>query len=247
MSAFLTPDDTHDLCVGRRARVLCSRGNGVHSLWAFFFGKAPLSFVPFLERFGAIICPPWLGSSRCWGSEETEIAGNRRWSLLTSLREEFFISRSSAADESKLLEEDVLSVTSSYHLLIQQEVLCWLMVGWWRQRGYFWAFSACLPRVCRAAGGYEACASVRLDLQWRHEKGGVARSRLDERSLSGITSQLPWASHFFQIFIVRSCKHGINHIQPASIGISMLIMLTSKGGASTDMRRCPLGVLASKK
>ncbi len=27
--------------------------------------------------------------------------------------------------------------------------------------------------------------SARLDLQWRHEKGGVARSRLDERSLSG--------------------------------------------------------------
>ncbi len=27
-------------------------------------------------------------------------------------------------------------------------------------------------------------ATVRLDLQWRHEKGGVARSRLDERFLS---------------------------------------------------------------
>ncbi len=33
--------------------------------------------------------------------------------MLTSLREDFFISRSPAADESKLLEEDVLSVTSS--------------------------------------------------------------------------------------------------------------------------------------
>ncbi len=28
-------------------------------------------------------------------------------------------------------------------------------------------------------------ATARLDLQWRHEKGGVARSRLDERFLSG--------------------------------------------------------------
>ncbi len=28
-------------------------------------------------------------------------------------------------------------------------------------------------------------ATVRLDLQWRHEKGGVARSRLDEQFLSG--------------------------------------------------------------
>ncbi len=95
--------------------------------------------------------------------------------MLTSLREGFFISRSSAADESKLLEEDVLSVTSSDP-----------------------AGSALLAHgglmkdisVCRAAGGYEACASARLDLQWRHEKGGVARSRLDERSISGITSQL---------------------------------------------------------
>ncbi len=28
-------------------------------------------------------------------------------------------------------------------------------------------------------------ATVRLDLHWRHEKGGVAHSRLDERFLSG--------------------------------------------------------------
>ncbi len=28
-------------------------------------------------------------------------------------------------------------------------------------------------------------ATARLDLQWRHEEGGVARSRLDERFLSG--------------------------------------------------------------
>ncbi len=33
--------------------------------------------------------------------------------MLTSLREELFISRSSAADKGKLLEEDVLSLTSS--------------------------------------------------------------------------------------------------------------------------------------
>ncbi len=31
----------------------------------FSLGKAPLSFVPFLERIGATICPPRLGSSRC--------------------------------------------------------------------------------------------------------------------------------------------------------------------------------------
>ncbi len=57
--------DTHDLCVGRRARALCSRGSGVHSLWAFFFGKAPLSFVPFLKgNWGDHLPPQRLDPSR---------------------------------------------------------------------------------------------------------------------------------------------------------------------------------------
>ncbi len=74
-------------------------------------------------------------------------------------REEFFILRSTAADESKLREEDVLSVTSSDP-----------------------AVSALL-----AHGGLMKAERIFLG----SGKGGVARSRLDERSLSGITSQLP--------------------------------------------------------
>ncbi len=56
-------------------------------------------------------------------------------------REEFFISRSTAADESELREEDVLSVTSS------------------DPAGSALLAHGVLP--CRAAGGYEACASAR--------------------------------------------------------------------------------------
>ncbi len=69
---------TYAFCVWDklRARALCSRGNGVRSvhceLFSFFF---PLSFIPFLERIWSIIWPPRLGSSRCWGSNETEIGG----------------------------------------------------------------------------------------------------------------------------------------------------------------------------
>ncbi len=166
---------------GRRTRALCSRGNGVRSLWALFFGKSPLSFVPFLERIGAIICPPRLGSSRCWGSEETEIAAIADGACWRVWERNF----SSRARQQLTRVNCWRKMYCLLHLLIQQEVLCWLMVGWWRRRGYFWAFTACLPRVCRAAGGYEAYASARLDQQWRHEKGGVARSRLDEWSLSG--------------------------------------------------------------
>ncbi len=47
-------------------------------------------------------------------------------------------SQRSAADESELRGK----MYCLLHLLIQQEVLCWLMVC----GGYFWAFSACLPR-----------------------------------------------------------------------------------------------------
>ncbi len=107
--------------------------------------------------------------------------------MLTSLREEFFISRSSAADESELLEEDVLSLTFSDPAGSALLAHGGLMKA---ERIFLSLLSLSAPR-CRAARGYEACASARLDLQWRHEKGGVARSRLDERSLSSITSQLP--------------------------------------------------------
>ncbi len=93
------------------------------------------------------------------------------------------ISRPSAADESELLEEDVLSLTSS------DPAGSALLA-----HGQEWAdedeedISEPSQPVCPA---YDELlevmehATARLDLQWRHEKGGVARSRLDERFLSG--------------------------------------------------------------
>ncbi len=69
----LTLDDTHDLCV------MCLGEE--HREWSAFIvslfsvGKKLRSRLSrFLERIGAIICPPRLGSSLCWGSEETEFA-----------------------------------------------------------------------------------------------------------------------------------------------------------------------------
>ncbi len=143
MSVFLTPDDTHDLCVGTKSmRALFSREWNAFIVSLFPLGKAPLSFVPFLERIGAIICPPLLGSSRCWGSEETEFAAiadgacERVWERNFSSYARQRLTRVNCGRKMYRL----------LHLLILQEVLCWLMVGWWRRRGYFWAFSACLPR-----------------------------------------------------------------------------------------------------
>ncbi len=137
---------------GRRARTLCSRGNGVRSLWAFFLW----------EKSSALGCPLFsieLGwSSAPRGSGPAAAEAVKRLSLRRSQmklanefeREEFFISRSTAADESELREEDVLSVTSSDpagSALLAHGVLLSLL-------------SLSAPR-CRAAGGYEAGASAR--------------------------------------------------------------------------------------
>ncbi len=77
--------------------------------------------------------------------------------LRTSLREEFFISRSTAADESKLREKDVLSVTSSDPAGSALLAHGGLMKA---ERIFMNLLSLSVPR-CRAAGGYEACASAR--------------------------------------------------------------------------------------
>ncbi len=134
---------------GRRARALCSRGNGMCALWAFSLkGKAPLSCVPFSrENWGDHLPPaarvqPLLRQLRDW------VRGDRRWSLQTSLREEFFISRSTAADESKQREEDVLSVTSS---VTSVSAHGGLMKA---ERIFPSLLSLSAPR-CRAAGGYD--------------------------------------------------------------------------------------------
>ncbi len=109
------------------------------------------------------------------------------WGSQMELADEFEgeikILRSSAADGGQLREEDVLSLTSS-----DPAVSALLTPGQeWADEGEE-DISEPSQSVCPA---YEELREVmehatdRLDLQWRHEEGGVARSRLDERFLSG--------------------------------------------------------------
>ncbi len=71
----LTLDDTHDLCVMCLDAHSVLEGMECVHCEPFFCGKKLRSRLSlFLERIGVIICPPRLGSSRCWGSEETEFA-----------------------------------------------------------------------------------------------------------------------------------------------------------------------------
>ncbi len=186
MSAFLTPDDTHDLG-GEHARSVLEGMECVH-FEPFSLGKAPLSFVPFLERIGAIICPP-RGSGPA-ATEAVKRLSSRpsQVELANELREEFFISRSTASNESKLREEDVLYVTSSDPAGSALLAHGGLMKA---ERIFLSLLSLSAPR-CRAAGGYEACASARQTYSGGTEKGEwLAVDLMSDLSLSGITSQLP--------------------------------------------------------
>ncbi len=65
----LTLDDTHDLyvmCLGEENTSSVLEGMECIHCEPFFCGKKLRSRLSrFLERIGAIICPPRLGSSRC--------------------------------------------------------------------------------------------------------------------------------------------------------------------------------------
>ncbi len=88
----------------RWAKSTCSVHEGMECVHCEpFFGKAPLSFVPFLPRVGSTV------------AEAARRLRSRRSQMELAVESErgIFHLASSAVDESKLLEEDVLSVTSS--------------------------------------------------------------------------------------------------------------------------------------
>ncbi len=148
----LTLDHTHDLCVmclgEEHARSVLEGMECVHCEH-FFCGKKLRSRLSlFLERIGAIICPPRLGSSRCWGSGETEFAAIGGWREWTA-------------------GEDVLSVTSSDP---SGSALLAHGVRMKAERIFLSLLSLSAPRY-RAEGGYEACASARYSYSGGTEKG----------------------------------------------------------------------------
>ncbi len=110
----LTLDDTHDLCVmclgEEHARSVLEGMECIHCE-PFFCGKKLRSRLSlFLERIGAII--------RSGPAAAEAVKRLSSWRSQMKLanefeKEEFFISRLTAADESELREEYVLSVTSS--------------------------------------------------------------------------------------------------------------------------------------
>ncbi len=112
----LTLDDTHDpnaLCVwAKSTRALFSREWSAFIVSLFSVGKSSALGCPVLGRSSA---PRGSGPA---AAEAVKRLSSRRSQIKLANefereKNEFFISRSTAADESELREEDVLSVTSS--------------------------------------------------------------------------------------------------------------------------------------
>ncbi len=145
---------------------LCVWAKSTHALflreWSAFIlslfsvGKSSALGCPFFSReLGRSSAPRGSGTA---AAEAVKRLSTRRsqMELANEFREEFFISRSTAADESELREEDVLSVTSSY-----PAGSALLAHGGQKkaERIFLSLLSLSAPR-CRAAGGYEACAYI---------------------------------------------------------------------------------------
>ncbi len=161
---------THDLCVmclgEEHARSILEGMECAHCE-LFSLGKLRSRMYLFSRKLGQSSAPCGSGPAaaeaarrlRWWGSQ-MELADESAGGIN--------ISRSSAADKSKLLEEDVLSLTSSDPAGSALLAHGGLMKA---ERIFLSLLSLSAPRIYRAAGGYESCASVSLDLQWRHERG----------------------------------------------------------------------------
>ncbi len=193
--------DTHDLCVmclGEEQRASVLGEWSAFIVRPFSVGKSSLLGVPFSrENWGDHLPPaarvqPLLRQWRDW------VRGDRRWSLRMSLRER---------------------KKGIFHLALDSGWREWTAGGRCIVCYIFWSSRMCF------AGSWCASRDVELLEVIKHalllgkptvdaRKGGVARSRLDERSLSGITPssrEPPIPSPDIHSKIV-------NHIQPASIG-----------------------------
>ncbi len=112
---FLTPDDTHDLCVmclGEEHASSVLEGMECAHCELFSLGKLRSHMSLFSRELGQSSAPRGSGLAAAEAGRRLRSRG-----LQMELADEsaggINISRSSAADESKLLEEDVLSLTSS--------------------------------------------------------------------------------------------------------------------------------------
>ncbi len=176
---YLTPDDAHDLCV-----VCLGEGTECDHCEHFSLRKLRSRLSLFSRELGQSSAPCDSVSAAAEAAKRL-----RSWGSQMELADEFErginLSRTSADDESELRGEDVLSLTSS-----DPAGSALLASGQSEQNladeGEDGAFEPSQP-ACPAYGELMEVmnrATARLDLQWRHEKGEIARGRLDERFLS---------------------------------------------------------------
>ncbi len=190
---FLTPDDTHKMCViclGEDHACSVSEGAECAACENFSIRKHCSCLSLFSRELGRASAPS--GSGAWW----------RSWSSQVELEEDFergiFLSHSSAADAGDLLDVDVLSLVSS-----DPADSALLDASLEEQDVVVEDKNETLEPSLPACPAYSELSDVmvlvteRLNLPWKHEKPKTAHGRLDQRFLAG--HDLP---------VCKLCAHG---------------------------------------
>ncbi len=240
---YLTPDDTHDLCVfclgEEHARDVIEGAICVHcELFSMRKLRSRLSL--FSRKEGQ--------PSASRGSRPT-VAEARRgmssWGSQADLADELerglSFSRSSAANEDELLgDDDAISLTSS-------DPAASALLGYAQEEQEMSEGEEVETEpVQSSCPAYDELLEVmertmaRLDWPWNRAKMVAPRVVSMSVIFLAITAKLEWASHFFLISMRRLRGNGKSLFPLASIGFSIPVMLTLRGCVKTTMRGCPL-------
>ncbi len=240
---YLTPDDTHDLCVfcwARSTHAMFSRERSACIVSFSRWESSALVGLSFSRKEGQ--------PSASHGSGLT-VAEARRgmisWGSQAELADELerglSLSRSSAANEGERLDDDdAISLTSS-------DPAAGALLGYAQEEQEMSEGDEAEAEPDQSScPAYDELlevmerATARLDLPWSGprwwRRGVVSMSVI----FLAITAQLEWASHFFQISMRRLRRNGKSHFPHAFTGFSILVMLTWRGCVKTAMRGCPL-------
>ncbi len=241
---YLTPDDTHDLCVfclgEEHARDVLEGAICVHCEF-FSMRKLRSRLSLFSRKEGQPSASrgsgPTVAEARrgmfSWGSQAE---------LADELERGLSLSRSSARERGWAAGwwwRDFADIIWSSG---------WCSAGFipgragdvWGRRSWGWARSILLPCVWRVTGGYGS-ATARLDLPWKRAKMVAPRGRLDERYLSGHSPPARVSLPFLPDLHAEVEREWKKPFSACIHSFSIPVMLTWRGCVKTLWEDAPCG------
>ncbi len=240
---YLTPDDTHDLCVfclgEEHARDVLEGAICMHcELFSMRKLRSRLSLFsrkegqPSASHGSGLTVAEARRGMILWGSQ-AELADELEMGLS--------LSHSSATNEGERLDDDdAISLTSS-------DPAAGALLGYAQEEQ-----EMSEGDEAEAEPDQSSClaydellevmehATARLDLLWKRAKMVAPRGRLDERYLSGHNRPARVSLPFLPDLHAEVEKEWKSHFPHAFTGFSILVMLTWRGCVKTAMRGCPL-------